>query len=424
MNKNYKRSYKSKSILFFSFNFLPDQSAGTIRTKLLVEKIHELRNDIKIIILCSTPRRYGNQFNKNKLLNKNHNNGNKNLKIVRFWIPFLGQGPLASLVSYSFYFVQAAIYSFFVKPDITIVTTAKLLTSLLASLSATFNKSKLFLDIRDTFVDNFFYFYRWKKRIILISLLSCIENFVIRSAYSINIISEGFKEGFWGWDQILKNRSIEITYFSNGIENNLFKQIKLNKVKSKKICHFYNVVYAGHIGEGQDLLSLIKAIKEDKKTLMNIIEKKIRLYFYGSGSQIHLIKQFIERKENFALKKIIILPGLIPKNEVPKIYLNADCLLINLASFKSLSMVIPSKVFEYSSTNLPIIYGASGFTSDFISKIDGTIKFEQTNSRSFLNAIIKSMKAKVDLSKRKSFLNQYNSEYIYRKYAKHILGIK
>lgn len=424
MKANNNKLYNSEKILFFSFHFLPDQSAGTIRTKLLVEKIHQLRNDANIIILCSTPRRYGIELKKKNFLNNSLINGNKNIKIIRFWIPFLGQSPLASLVSYSFYFFQAVIYSLFVKPDITVVTSAKLLTAFLASLSIKFNKSKLFLDIRDTFVDNFFYFYRWDKRIIFISLISLIENFVVRSAYSINIVSDGFKKGFFGWDRILKNRSIEVTSFSNGIDKNLLKQNTITKVKSKKTSNFYNVIYAGNIGEGQDFFSLIKSIKKDTKSLANIIDKKIRFYFYGSGSQINKIKEFIERKENYELKKIIFLKGLIPRDEVSKVYINANCLLINLASFKSLSMVIPSKVFEYSATNLPIIYGSAGFTSDFIGKINGTIKFEQSNSRSLFKAIIKSMHKKVDFSKRESFLNKYNSEIIYTKYANHILGIK
>lgn len=410
-----------KRILFLTFNFSPDQSAGSIRTKLLVEKLNELQNNLHITILCSKPRRYGKKFETKNLEKEDKSYQKKNIRIIRLWIPFLGQGPLASLISYLFYFIQALLKSLFINPDITIVTSAKLLTAFLGAISSNINGSKLFVDLRDTFVDNYFYFYRWNKRIILISFIVILENLVIRSAYSINIISEGFKKGYFGWDSILKRKSISLTNFTNGYANDANSIIKFNKIKSKKNNIFYRVIYAGNVGAGQDLLSLIKYLGSNSKILEKMIRNKIKFEVYGSGSQIKSIKSLIGNSKNHLLNEILSLKGLVPKKDLKEIYLQADCLLVNLSNYYSLSMVIPSKIFEYAATPLPIIYGADGFTHDFIKKIDGTIRFKKNCPKSFFNAIIKSRNISINISRRINFLDKYNSDKIYGGYANHII---
>ena len=106
---------------------------------------------------------------------------------------------------------------------------------------------------------------------------------------------------------------------------------------------------------------------------------------------------------------------------MPEIYSRADCLLLNLANIKSLSMVIPTKVFEYASTNHPIIFAAEGFTKKFINKIDSTIYFNNQSIKSFTKAIDKSRRTTVKMAKRNKFLSNYDMNKIYKNYAQHIL---
>ena len=84
-------------------------------------------------------------------------------------------------------------------------------------------------------------------------------------------------------------------------------------------------------------------------------------------------------------------------------------------------MVIPTKLFDYSATNLPLVYGASGFTKDFIKSIDGSIYFEQLNPISFVNAIKNSSKINVEKINRNNFLSTYDSDVIYSKYIEHLI---
>ena len=85
-------------------------------------------------------------------------------------------------------------------------------------------------------------------------------------------------------------------------------------------------------------------------------------------------------------------------------------------------MVIPTKIFEYAATKLPILFGASGFTKDFISKINGTISYNQNDSSSLIEAILKAKKEIINMKSRDEFLDNYNSEMIYSNYASYILN--
>ena len=58
--------------------------------------------------------------------------------------------------------------------------------------------------------DNFFYFYRWHKRILLQSVIMAVENLVLRCARSINMVSIGFKDALW--DGIVFSLNIQFSY--------------------------------------------------------------------------------------------------------------------------------------------------------------------------------------------------------------------
>ena len=95
--------------------------------------------------------------------------------------------------------------------------------------------------------------------------------------------------------------------------------------------------------------------------------------------------------------------------------------MLHLSNVKSIDCVIPSKIFEYASTNLPILFGASGYTYKFINDIEGTVPFKQLDSKSFYEGIINSMKLEISKEKRTEFISDYLTSDIYKKYALHIL---
>ncbi len=422
-----KSDTKRCRILLFSFHYPPDQSAGAHRSQALVKALADEDQQAIIWVFSSTPRRYGiRKFCSGQGLKSfNSATSSASIRIKRFWVPFFGNGPLSSAIAYVFYMLQTIPAALLVRPEIVIGTSAKLLTSFVAACSAKLTGASLYIDFRDTFADNYFYFYRWHKRIILQSIIMIIENIVLRCATSINMVSVGFEDAFHGWDRILQKYHISVTNFPNGIENGTRQQIE-DATRNKKIVDdSYSIVYAGNLGEGQDMVSLLKSIARNPKVIDELNEQKVRIQIYGAGAHSEIIERLtadgIEILPKGSLAGLVFYKGLVPNEEMASIYKEADCLMLQLGLYNSLSMVIPSKIFEYASTPFPIIFGASGFAYEFINQINGCISFKQGNAKSFLDAVKLSRITKPDLKSRSDFLDKYNRENISSSFAKHIL---
>ena len=410
---------KFKKIIFLSHHYFPDQSAGATRSKFLIDELLKNEKYSQIWLFCSSPNRYEKKILKKSILFFREKSLNR-LNIVRIWTPYLGQNKLSILLAYSFFFIQSLIISFFLKPDIVFATSAKLFTGFLGALISKITNSLFFLDLRDTFVENYFYFYRNKKRIILHSIFSKLENFTMRSSYSINLISIGFKELLPNIDQISKKYGIKLTNFTNGIDIEVRKKLENIRIKEKNNDKFYKVVHLGNLGEGQKLYKLIFNLCKDEKTINKMKKNNIIFEIYGAGCELNKIKDLLN-KNNQTINDVIRYNGFVKKENIFQVYEKANILMLQLADAKSIEYVIPSKIFEYSSTNLPILFGASGFSYKFISQINGSIPFKQFSSKSFYDAIISSKEIKVSRKERSKFLDQYLISDIYRNYAKHIL---
>ena len=140
-----------KKIALITYHYPPDISAGAKRSNEIIKSLLRNKMPIKLKVICSRPIRYGS--NKKKLSYKDYQN--KNLTITRLWVPFLGNNFFHSVISYLIFFVQAIFVTVLFRPNIVIGTSAKLLTCLVSSITAKLSRAKLFLDIRDTFTDNF-----------------------------------------------------------------------------------------------------------------------------------------------------------------------------------------------------------------------------------------------------------------------------
>jgi len=408
-----------RKVLFLSFNFPPDKSQGAKRTDLILKKMLSFNEDIQITLITSKPRRYGIQKIENN--SYKYSNQKTKFKIIRIWIPYLGDGFLGSSLSYFFYGIQAIPVSLYLNPDIVYGTSAKLLTSFITVLVGKLLDKKTFLDIRDTFTANFFYFYKNDWKILFYPIFRLIEIYTLNSAYSINLISPGFKE-------ILKKNRIntftkpeKFTGFTNGLSKDLGKEIIKSCSGKKPKKNAFTVTYLGNLGKGQGLYQLIKNIIKNKNILDKMKEQNIFYEIYGGGYESSLIKKIIEKELFSPYKGLIKYKGIIDHDQILKVYSRTNGLMLQLSDFYPLSAVLPSKIFEYCATNHPIVFAAKGFTHSFIEKIEGTIAYETYDEVSFINALMKAKNFKVNYVNRKNFIEKYNAEKIYKEYCKNIL---
>ena len=114
----------TRSVLFFSFHYPPDQSAGAVRTSALVHQIVRLDPSIQVTVFCSVPRRYGL---KAELVALNTKESGQ----IEFVVFGFSLGRVLSPQScHVFYLFQAVPAAILLRPTIIVGTSAKLLTSL------------------------------------------------------------------------------------------------------------------------------------------------------------------------------------------------------------------------------------------------------------------------------------------------------
>lgn len=137
-----------------------------------------------------------------------------------------------------------------------------------------------------------------------------IENFTYRNADKIIVISEDFKKNIMA--KGVPEEKIEVIY--NWIdekavvpiarENNpLYEELGLNREK-------FNVVYAGNLGNAQNIDVIIDSAKE-------LVENKnIEFIIFGSGG---LKEQFVKKVKDYGIDNVKFFP-LQPMERVSYVY--------------------------------------------------------------------------------------------------------
>lgn len=152
-------------------------------------------------------------------------------------------------------------------------------------------------------------------------------------------------------------RAKNVHIVANGVELEKFNilsriEYQPNNNSDKKV-----ISYIGNLGVGQNILSVVKMIGSFENLEFQII---------GDGNQLEEIIQYIQ-KNNLSNIKII---GKIEWKHLPFYYSKTDYLFAQLD--RNYKTAIPSKLYEYISTGLPIIFNGEGVASDFLQSFENT----------------------------------------------------
>ena len=195
--------------------------------------------------------------------------------------------------------------------------------------------------------------------------------------------------------------SDRMSVIPNGIDKFKFEQlinIKTNK-KSSII-----VTYAGTIGFAQGIGTLLEAA--------NILRNNSNYYFCIAGRGNDLVK-ILSAIELNALSNVSYL-GELNWRDMLRLYSRSGILYAQLIDSPSLSTAQPSKIFEYASTGLPIIFGGSGESEKVLSKLENC-KCVKPNDPGALVAAIEGLSF--------SCASHYNKEVIKMNYLReNLLG--
>jgi len=367
-------------ILVLSFYYQPDLCAGSFRTTSLINELKKY-TDVEIDILTTMPNRYAS-YSMSALKDEI----DANVRIHRTTICSNQSSILDQIKSFRKYYFKCMQKVKNEQYDVVYATSSRLFTAFLGARIAKKKGVLLYLDIRDIFVDTIkdvlSPFFAWLIKPFLIA----IEQYTFSSATHINLVSKGFESYF-----VEKYPFVSYSWFTNGIDSE-FLNFPKSKTAVKEKDESKSILYAGNIGEGQGLHTIIPDFAK-------IAEKEYTFKVIGDGGRIQQLSKLLKDSKNVKL-----FPP-VSRKELINNYRDADILFLHLNDYDAFEKVLPSKIFEYAATGKPILAGVTGYAAKFIQeKIENAVVFHPGDHFAAVNAI---KRLRIVHTDRKAFVNKY-----------------
>lgn len=191
---------------------------------------------------------------------------------------------------------------------------------------------------------------------------SLTANSKIKEGLIINFLEEKVKQLYRSSDVLLVSsksfekaivRKIgygsEIVYFPNWAEN-IFEEKHISGKDFPDLPEGFNIVFAGSLGESQDLDNVLKCINQLKD------QKGINWIFVGSGRYKQHLTFNIEK---YNLKNVYVYP-MYPVEYMPSLFRKASAMLLSLRGNSLISETVPAKLQTYMSSGKMILAMISG----------------------------------------------------------------
>jgi len=353
-----------KSIFIITNYYPPEIGAAANRIYQLAEGLKKLNYSVSIVApLPNYPRGKIFKNYKNKFKTVTDENG---ITVYRLWLlPSNSKNKIRrflAMLSYSFSLIW--FFVFFKIPRIVIIQSPPLLVAFTSVCFLRSKQRKLILNVSDLWPLAGLKLGVLKKNIVL-KFLERIEHFNYKNASSIlgqsNEILEHVSSDF-------PNKKV----FLYRNYPNLSKDTSfIPTVASEKI----KLVYAGLLGIAQGVFQLCKELDYTN----------LEFHIYGSGPEQYLIEHYIECNKHLP----IVFHGELKREK-----LLDEIVTYNLAIIPLIDRIfgsVPSKIFEYATLGLPILYFGGGEGEIIVEKYRlGWVS--QPGDYKALNNLIKSLK--------------------------------
>ncbi|SDK74374.1 Glycosyltransferase involved in cell wall bisynthesis [Franzmannia pantelleriensis] len=337
-------------ILFLSFYYPPDLSAGSFRASSLVKALLErLPETAHIEVITTSPNRYlsFSQAAKDGVPAYEQHPG---LTIHRVALPEHQSGMRDQSRAFYAYAREALRISRGHSYDMVYATSSRLMTASLGAWLSRRLKAPLYLDIRDIFVDTLKDVLPSRVSWLAKPIFGRIEKWTLRQAKGVNLVSEGFLEYF---EPRYPGRRFSL--YTNGIDEEFLRAAPITtSCREQKPL---SVVYAGNMGEGQGLHEIVPELAKR-------LEGRAHFILIGDGGR----RPHLEAALAKAHCTNVEVRDPVPRDQLIKLYQQADVLFLHLNDYPAFRKVLPSKLFEYGALGKPILAGVSGYAARFIEK--------------------------------------------------------
>ena len=396
-------------ILILSFYYQPDLSACSFRSTALVDSLRALAPaGSEIEVITTLPNRY-HSFSPGALEAEDRNG----VSISRVPLPDHQSGILDQ--SRAFVAFSRAVNKKVAGRDYDIVfaTSSRLMTAALGAWITRRRRARLYLDIRDIFVENIQDVALRMVSLFAKPVFASLERWTIRRADKVNLVSPGFAEYF-----STRYPGQSFSFFTNGIDDEFLEvaspdvSVSAADEDARPLADArpLTVVYAGNVGEGQGLHAIVPEIARR-------IGPDVRFQIIGDGGRKRALEVALS---SAGVTNVELLPP-VNRKKLIEAYRKADVLFLHLNDYDAFKKVLPSKFFEYAAMGKPIWAGVSGYAAEFArSEIDNSAVFHPCDAEDAVRAL-----GKLTLrdEPRSDFVEKYSRSSLSREMAEDILTV-
>jgi len=193
-----------------------------------------------------------------------------------------------------------------------------------------------------------------KNKFVLNYYTKVVKKFY-RNSEKILITSKGFR----GAINEKGNFDDKIVYFPNWAEDSISEGNKDYPIP--QMPEGFKVMFAGNIGESQDLDNIMKAAQELKD------KEHIQFILVGDGRKMPFVKEFVEQND---LNDTVHIMGRFPVESMSSFFDKADVMLVTLKDDSIFNLTVPAKLQAYMSASKPIVAMLNGEGSENIIDAD------------------------------------------------------
>ncbi len=171
----------------------------------------------------------------------------------------------------------------------------------------------------------------------------------------------------------------KIRYFPSWAEG-VFNESNL--VPAPEVCMLgdvFNVLFAGNIGEAQDLSAVLDAAESLR------CNTAIRWLIVGDGRRFGWLHEEVTRR---GLQKNVVLLGRFPLERMPSFYACANALLVSLKKDPVFCVTIPGKIQSYLMAGVPILGMLDGEGAQIITESGAGLVCAAGNSGGLASAVL------------------------------------
>ncbi|MCK0714445.1 glycosyltransferase family 4 protein [Chromohalobacter sarecensis] len=404
------------NVLLLTFYFPPDLGAGAFRSRALVDALLErLSPEDEVEVITTAPNRYA-QYDSTAPDVETSDHGR--LTVRRIDLPSHQSGILDQSRAFLAYAWQVARLTRGQHYDLVIATSSRLMTGVLGRYVAGRVSARLYLDIRDIFVENLPFLLPKGTQRLGIGFFSTLERWAVRYASKVNLVSPGFGEYFER-----RYPGKRFTWHTNGVDP-LFADSALQGAEAERrevsaadvasasspATSRLRVLYAGNIGQCQGIDRILPALAKR-------LENRVDFLLIGDGGRRETLQAALQAQ---GVSNVEIRPP-VARDQLIEHYRQADVLFLHLNDMFCFSRVIPSKLFEYAAMGKPIWAGVRAFPAQFCQQnIANTAVFEPCDAASALEAFETLV---LGSQPRQAFIERFHRDKIMGEMADDVLAL-